>query len=466
MRNKLIIYELNEVPKRLIDEYAKLKPNSFLAKIHENNLIETFTEDEGELHPWTTWPTFYRGVSSKEHKIKFINQNLNHAKKFPSVWEILQKNDLSIGIFGSLQSYPPLKDKNISFYLPDTFSPDADAYPIKLSIFQDFNLSLVGNNKAKVGGITFKDIKKLLKCYLLSVLKKRTLGKIIIHLIKEVINPKYKIRRSLLQPILSFEPFFDQLESKKPDFVTFFTNHVAGVMHRYWFDFFPKDFKRPPRENDLFRRNTIIKALDIADSQIRRLKEFADLNSYDLWIASSMGQASIDRGKYIKELNISNFPKLINKLNLNITNYELVPAMHPDFNVICKNEKGIDELKEALGKLTDSKGNQIIIFRYKPVDLTLNLILKNSEFVTENNLILFEKRKYHLKQFGLELFKRDIGTGYHIPHGILYSYPNKLNNIKYKKYLNTKYIAPLILNFFNIKEMEYMNKLKEIQHFK
>ena len=171
MANKLLIYELNEVPKRLIDEYIKLKPYSIFAKLHKNNLIETFTEDEGELHPWTTWPTFYRGVSNKCHKIKFINQNLSCAKKYPSVWEILYKNDLSVGIFGSLQSYPPINDKNILFYLPDTFAPDSSAYPKELSIFQDFNLSLVGNNKAKAGGITIKDIKKLFKCYLNSVLK-------------------------------------------------------------------------------------------------------------------------------------------------------------------------------------------------------------------------------------------------------------------------------------------------------
>ena len=461
MKKKLLIYELNEVPKRLIDEYIKLKPNSTFAKLNKNNLIETFTEDEGELHPWTTWPTFYRGVSNKDHKIKFINQNLSYAKKYPSVWEILYKKNVSVGIFGSLQSYPPISDKNILFYLPDTFAPDASAYPEELSIFQDFNLSLVGNNKAQAGGITLKDIKKLFRCYLKSILKKRTLGKIIFHLIKEIINPNYKIRRSLLQPILSFEPFLEQLKYKKPDFVTFFTNHVAGVMHRYWFDFFPMDFKTPPRKKDLFRKNTLIKALDIADYQISKLLEFADANSYQLWIASSMGQSSIERGEYIKELNIKYFSKLIDKLDLKKDNYESLPAMHPDFNIACKNEQAIIDLKKALEDLTDSKGKQIIYFRYQPVDLTVNLILKNSELIDKDKLLLFKKKKDTLKNFGLELIERDIGTGYHIPDGILYTYPNKLKNYKFEKYLNTKYIAPLILDFFQIKPMKYMLKLKK-----
>ena len=39
--------------------------------------IETITEDIGELHPWSSWPTVHRGVDSSKHKIKFINQNLD-----------------------------------------------------------------------------------------------------------------------------------------------------------------------------------------------------------------------------------------------------------------------------------------------------------------------------------------------------------------------------------------------------
>ena len=128
-KKSLIIYELNEVPKKIIDYYISLKPNSNLNKLIKNGFFcETITDDVGELHPWSSWPTVHRGVDSSIHKIKFINQNLDHAKKYPPIWEVLINNKITVGIFGSLQSYPPIKSKYVRFYVPDTFSPKSDTF--------------------------------------------------------------------------------------------------------------------------------------------------------------------------------------------------------------------------------------------------------------------------------------------------------------------------------------------------
>ena len=44
-----------------------------------------------------------------------------------------------------------------------------------------------------------------------------------------------------MQPIFSFDIYMKYLKSEKPCFTTYFTNHVAGMMHRYWEDLFEKD---------------------------------------------------------------------------------------------------------------------------------------------------------------------------------------------------------------------------------
>ena len=139
---KLIIYELNEIPERLLMDYISKKPSSSLAYIFKHGLFkQTHTFDIGELHPWSTWPTFYRGVDNSQHGLKFINQDKSFAdQNYPAVWEILSKKNISIGIFGSLQSYPPPQiNENIKFYLPDTFSIDEKSFPKNLEIFQKFN---------------------------------------------------------------------------------------------------------------------------------------------------------------------------------------------------------------------------------------------------------------------------------------------------------------------------------------
>ena len=69
---KLIIYEFNEAPRRVIDFYIKLKPKSNLSKVvRKGKLLNTFTNDVGELHPWSTWPSVHRGVNNEKHKIKY-----------------------------------------------------------------------------------------------------------------------------------------------------------------------------------------------------------------------------------------------------------------------------------------------------------------------------------------------------------------------------------------------------------
>ena len=100
---------------------------------------------------------FIEGVNSQIHKIKFLNQDISNAKAFPTIWEKLNKEGFSIGIFGSLQSFP-LLNKNVKFFLPDTFAPSPDAYPKYLEDFQSFNLALTMRNKAHARSIKFKDI--------------------------------------------------------------------------------------------------------------------------------------------------------------------------------------------------------------------------------------------------------------------------------------------------------------------
>ena len=80
--DKLIIYELNELPLKLLKDYIELKPKSAIAEIYKNGFLNvTNSSDNGELHPWSTWPTFYRGVNNKLHKIRFINQDKSLADK-------------------------------------------------------------------------------------------------------------------------------------------------------------------------------------------------------------------------------------------------------------------------------------------------------------------------------------------------------------------------------------------------
>ena len=58
---------------------------------------------------------------------------------------------------------------------------------------------------------------------------------------------------------------------------------------------------------------------------------FAEENSYQLWVASSMGQKAIERKK--QKLFLRDFNKIIKILELNPNKYKQLPSMYPDINI-------------------------------------------------------------------------------------------------------------------------------------
>tara|TARA_Y100000589_G_C27172389_1_gene637275 strand:- start:1463 stop:1804 length:342 start_codon:yes stop_codon:yes gene_type:complete len=77
IKPKIILYELNEVPRRLFNHYVAEFPNSAFAQIaNEGEVFDTYNYDDGELHPWSTWPTVHRGFNLSS------TANINHSVKY------------------------------------------------------------------------------------------------------------------------------------------------------------------------------------------------------------------------------------------------------------------------------------------------------------------------------------------------------------------------------------------------
>ena len=449
MKKKLLIYELNELPPRLLFEYIKLRPYSNFSYLYKNNyFLETYTRDTGELHPWVTWPSLYRGVPNYIHQIKYINQDLSIAKKYPPVWEELVEF-IDVGIFGSLQSYPPPLKKNYKFFLPDTFAPDSQAYPHNLRKFQNFNLGLAANNKAFAKSINLKSLIELINLISIGQFKINSLSKTTIHVLKEFLIPKYKKRRQLIYPILGFDVFWKHYLEFKPSFSTFFTNHLASVMHRYWYDLFPDDYESD-KEPSLFNSQSIIKALDISDKQVGIILKFIRNQNTDLWILSSMGQQAIDRGNYISELYLYSFSKFLEFLGFDPKRYTLLPSMQPDICISCASKDDLINMQKEIQTIVDIKGKQFIYERYNATGLRVNFFLSQNENLLAKNEFLHNGKLCKLSDMGLKLIDRDQGTGYHSPEGVFLATNNifKLSGEQKDLPLDICKIKKMIKNFF------------------
>lgn len=424
----LIIYELNEVPWRVIDWYVRLKPTSALVRLlDQSKTFITITRDDGELHPWTTWPTFHRGVTNSQHNIRFINQSLNDASLYPPIWETASKAGKRVGVFGSLQSYPPPKDSAYAFYVPDTFAPGCEAFPDKYAAFQRFNLRQTQQDGAKASPVQFNtsvadDILKMVQ----SGLRLNTCVNLASHLVKERVDPLYRARRSVLQALVSFDMFQNALKAEPPDFCTFFTNHVAGMMHRYWKYTFPEDFGATlTTTEDKFHAGSIEYAMDVADAQISKLMAYVDARKGRLIVASSMGQEAIDRGAYHGEWRITDVSRFLNAIGWNAPAHNLL-AMQPDFNFAFDSALEAENFLTHVGRLTDSNGVSVWK-RVQRTGDTVNLgLAPSSQALAAGEACLADSQgmlnRMKIEALGIDFLKRDPGTGYHQPRGALLLY--------------------------------------------
>ncbi|KGG16344.1 MULTISPECIES: hypothetical protein [unclassified Prochlorococcus] len=449
----LIVYELNEVPKRVIDHYILHRPYSNISKLYKRgSFIETVTRDSGELHPWSTWPSVHRGVTNDLHDIRFINQDLSCASKYPPIWQVLEKSGISIGIFGSLQSYPPYKGGNVKFYLPDTFSPESKAIPRELELFQRFNLHLAKRNKAVAQGIQKRDITNLSKLIKNNIISISVLLKTSIHMLKEIYDNRNKKRRANIQALISFDVYKKYLIDLEPQYSTFFSNHIASTMHRYWMHSFPEDFGILEDEKIIdkqFNSKSLIKAMDLADFQIGNLLKLQENRGGDLWIISGFGQKAILRNDLQEyELLLEEDSKLLKILQLDYKMYEFIPAMYPDINIECDSEHYVNLLLKNINRLKDINNMPILQLRYKPKQNTVNIIISNVHGLNEAAIIYLDNKEIRIEEAGFKLIKRDSGTGYHSKNGIILFNSDKTEVLK--KFVDSKTGYLDICNIFQM----------------
>jgi hypothetical protein len=145
MRRAIVLFELNEVPWEILDDYVAARPGSGLARVlARSHSFTSMAADRGHLSPWTTWPTLHRGVNDERHMIASFGQDRTEAdRRFPPVWTLLHDAWVSAGVCAPLHSYPVPDDLgSYAFYLPDPFASEPVAHPPDLVEFQRFNLAM------------------------------------------------------------------------------------------------------------------------------------------------------------------------------------------------------------------------------------------------------------------------------------------------------------------------------------
>jgi hypothetical protein len=84
------------------------------------------------------------------------------------------------------------------------------------------------------------------------------------------------------------------MQRHHPDLGVLFTNHVAAMMHRYWYAAFPEDYGKqayPPQWVERYR-DEILAGMRLLDDWVGRLTKFAHEEGYTMLVSTSMGQTA------------------------------------------------------------------------------------------------------------------------------------------------------------------------------
>lgn len=466
-KRKLIFFELNEVPFRVIDDYHQRHPNSFFTR-HYSRLCqyETYADASRPLEPCFNWPSVHRGVPDKVHQVYDWNMNLSDVDaEFPPVWKILARTGIRVGLFGSMHShgsYPSRDDldKGYEYYIPDVFSPDPKCYPHQLESFQKVCLGMIRSSARNVSTrIGIEDCLTILRQLGGLGLRQETIRDIGKQLVKEKLAPWMKTRRRTHHVTLAFDVFMKLLRQTKPDFTTFFANNLAAAMHRYWAAAFPQDY--PQYEMTQEWRETYRDEIDWAmtkfDGYYRRLVDFVDANpEYRLVIASGMGQAATVARHLYSEVYITNLEKFMSKMGVEPDGWTFVPAMFPWFNIRVS-ESWIEPFKASL-KVLKIAGEPVLYNQHEDglfalflghQDLDHSHAYLRDERIEFGELGLFNVRNEDLAQ----------RTGYHIPEGSLLVYdpqrkPDSSQQLRER--FSSLDIAPSLLQAFGVAPPSYM----------
>lgn len=472
----VILLEANEIPPRLVEDHVRRHPDSAIARLLRSaSVYETICADEIELDPWISWPTLHRGVNDTHHGILHLGQSLDWADKtYPPIWRLLHEAGVKTGLFGSLHSSATPEDAEAyAFYVPDFFAAEAYAHPKDLLPFQEFNLVMTRRSARNVDtGLPLREALAFGAGALSSGLTLSTMRDVATHLASERLNPKRKIRRRNLQPVIGLDLFLSLVGRTQPAFASFYTNHVAAAMHRYWGAHFTDDYgPENPMGQDWINtyRDELPHAMMVFDDMVGKVMRAVEARGDAiLMVASSLGQAAVQGARETSGFTtVTDVGRLMDFIGVDRADWREHHAMVPCVSVDLNPDKA-EEIAAKLDRLeVMGVRSQRSVKEIPP----LSFDLKNGRslhlyFYFEGEKPVGEARFGNTTRpveeagFGFFVHEDNVAcSAHHIPDGVLWIYDPATRGARVDgAKISTLSIAPALLEHFGVARPAYMSE--------
>jgi hypothetical protein len=448
---KVLMVELNEITWRWIDpliEEGKLPTFAWLKQA--GTWGSPISVDlPPQLDPWITWTTLYTGRRQADHNVFFLQQPPESIRA-PRIWEICHEHGLSVGVYGSLCSWPPRPVRG--FYVPDTFAPDPSTHPESLQPIQRMNLSYARSVRLPSDGDGLRFMLKLGADLLSLGLGAGALAAVARQLTYERLHPAARWRRVALQPRVNFDFFSRLYRRHRPAFASFHSNHVAHYMHTYWKAAQPEAFPLSTTPEEAREYGGAIEyGYRTADALLMRCLHLLDKETV-LVVASSMGQqpyvSLLKKGKQIRQLK--SLDRLLELLGAQ-RSCRALATMSDEFNLYADSRETRDRIVAALGAAyVDSPDRPM--FTTAVLGETIAVNLRGDDTISD------ESRCHFPHQGSGESFRYGdlvhttgaVKSGYHDPEGMLLLYgPGIRHGFRLRECDNLD-IAPTLLTLLGV----------------
>ena len=335
----LLQYELNEVPWVVLQKYVSLRPKSSFSRfINNSKFVQTHIKYNGELHPWSTWPTFHRGCPISVHNIRMINQVISETAPLELWLSRFEPSRVALSAPFHSANLPQPIQNNLAYYLPDGFQIDKKFPHLSKSVRLFRHLQgaafLFFTQPPAISTLI-----RLLTSLFYTLISPRLLFLYFASFVRcFLIAPPFSLGlrhfATCVDTDISFRLLCDSYAKNSLDFSVFFTNHLAASMHRDWHKFIGTS-------NSNAKKSTVYSSLRLVDCHLHfLLNSKLKFGPTHLALVSSMGQSSVplDDFQNAMQLQIVDFKKFEHYLrqSFQCSSLEIYPAMRPDFSLVVQ----------------------------------------------------------------------------------------------------------------------------------
>ena len=438
---RLVVIEVNEVPRRVLVDVAAEGRAPFLAGLlADDQVVETVVAESlpREMYPSQTWASLNTGVPWCDHRVWWYGDP--KPAEYPLYWQVAASSNRSVGLVNTLHSSPlsvQCASGDYRFVLPDCFATDSETLPERYQDFQELNLRLTrANSRQSNIGSASKEAGLAVKALARLGLTAPALGRIS-RLTTDVFLGRVPRERLRSGQFLVLADLFERLlAAEAPDLAVMFTNHVAAVMHRYWYAMYPDDFDvdhYPPAWVDQHREE-IPAAVEMLDRFLSRLDVWCRRNERTLIVVSSMGQGPsrrLDSERTHEAIVVSPETFLAavgigrstnesaaawsgDRLLTDVDMPSIRGSMAPNLTLDCQSEVDAERIGRHLSSLGAGRAGWIVDRVDEVVTLTYDIE------VADPATVVIAEQEVSAASVGVDVYEvDDHSSGRHVPEGIV-----------------------------------------------